>query len=402
MKIAIIGGGASGLIAAITAAKNGASVTVYERCDRIGRKILATGNGRCNYTNINADVKNYHGKNPQFVKSALSNFTANDTMEFFRNLGMLTKIEDKGKAFPYSLQASAVLDVLRFEIDNLKINVKTEFEVKSIKKKNNIFTIISYNNELETADCVIIATGGKASPSLGSNGSGYALCESFGHNTTKLFPALVQIKTDTQYVKAMKGIKTDAVVKFCTDKVIDKSFGEILFTDYGVSGPAIFNISRHAGEFECGTLKIDLLPEMDFDQLREMLEKRKSKNITLENYFVGMMNKKIGMTVTKYAGVLPYSRTSDTLTGKEINSLIEAIKGFTLKVTGTMSWNNAQVTAGGIDTEDINPETLESRLCKGLYLTGEILDIDGDCGGYNLQWAWSSGYVAGKNASSSN
>ncbi len=385
-------------MAAICAARSGAYVTIYERCDRIGRKILATGNGRCNYTNINAGINNYHGKNPEFIQKAFDKFGVSDTVEFFRELGMLTKVEEKGKAYPYSLQASAVLDVLRFELERLKINIVTEFEVKSVKMKDAKFVIEAYNGEKQTADKVILSAGGKASPSLGSNGSGYEIAEKQGHKTTKTFPSLVQIKTDTQFVKAMKGIKTDALVKFCAEKVIDKAFGEVLFCDYGVSGPAIFNISRHCGEYKNAKLKLDLLPDMEFEELREMLEKRKSENITLENFFVGILNKKIGMTVTKYANVLPYSRTSDTLNGKEINRLCEAIKSFTLEVQGTMSWNNAQVTAGGIDTDDINPETMESKLCEGLYLTGELLDIDGDCGGYNLQWAWTSGYVAGMSA----
>ena len=396
MRIAVIGGGASGIMAAIAGAYNGAYVTIYERCDRIGRKILATGNGRCNYTNINAEIVNYHGENPCFIKNITEKFWVRETIEFFESLGMLTKVENEGKAYPYSLQASAVLDVLRFELERLNIRIVTDFEVKSVKKQSGEFLIESYDGRREKAQKVILSTGGKASPSLGSNGSGYDIAKSLGHKITKIFPSLVQVKTETTLVKAMKGIKTDAVVSFLSGNVKDKVRGEVLFTEYGLSGPAVFNISRHCGETRDAKIKLDLLPDMDFNSLREMLLKRKELNITLENFFVGMLNKKIGMTVMKYANVLPYSRQADSLTAKEISSLCEAIKSFTLTVEGTMSWNNAQVTSGGVDVFEIDENTLESKIIKGLYMTGELLDIDGDCGGYNLQWAWSSGYVAGE------
>lgn len=400
MRIAVVGGGASGLMAAIIAARKNATVTVYERCDRVGRKILATGNGRCNYTNIYADIQNYHGENPNFINSAKEKFWVEDTKAFFEELGMLTKVEENGKAYPYSLQASAVLDVLRYEVERLGISVITDFEISQIKKENNEFLIKSYNGQNASADKVIVAAGGKASPSLGSNGSGYDIAKLFGHKITKTFPSLVQVKTETQLVKALKGIKTEADVIFKKGSVIQKSSGEVLFCDYGLSGPAIFNLSRLCTEYDNGEIIIDLLPEIDYMQLRELLINRRSSQRNLESFFVGMLNKKIGMTIMKYARVLPYQRLSDTITTKEIDLLCNAIKKFTLKVTGTMSWNNAQVTAGGIKTCEVDENTLESKLCKGLYFTGEILDIDGDCGGYNLQWAWTSGYVAGMSAAS--
>lgn len=398
MRIAVIGGGASGLMAAITAARNNAVVTVYERCDRVGRKILATGNGRCNYTNIYADVENYHGENPDFIKASKNRFWVEEAKAFFAELGMLTKVEEKGKAYPYSLQASAVLDVLRYEVERLGILVVTDFEVSKVIKEKDGFLLKAYNGQTANADRVILASGGKASPSLGSNGSGYQIAKAFGHKTTKKFPSLVQVKTETQLVKALKGIKTDALVTFRKDNFTQKSYGEVLFCDYGLSGPAIFNLSRLCTEYENGELILDLLPEIEYQQLRELLRKRRSPQRNLESFFVGMVNKKLGMTVMKYAGVLPYSRTADTISDKEIDLLCNALKKFTLMVTGTMSWNNAQVTAGGIRTCDVDEATLESKLCKGLYFAGEILDIDGDCGGYNLQWAWTSGYVAGINA----
>ena len=399
MKIAVIGGGASGIVAAISAARNGAKVTIYERCERIGRKILATGNGRCNYTNINAGLFDYHGKNPNFIENTINSFWVSETRDFFDELGMLTKVEEKGKAYPYSLQASAVLDVLRYELDRLDIRIVTEFEVKEITKKGSSFIIKSYGGKTEVSDKVIIATGGKASPSLGSNGSGYKLAENFGHRVTKLYPSLVQIKTETNIIKALKGIKLDANVTIYAGAKREKSFGEVLFTDYGLSGPAIFNISRICAEDSNKQISLDILPEINHNDLYDILRERRTSKRNLETFFVGMINKKVGMAIMKYADVLPYSRTSDTISDKELKRLVDALKNFKLEVTGTMSWNNAQVTAGGVVTDDINPSTFESKLVKGVYFTGEILDIDGDCGGYNLQWAWSSGYIAGEKAS---
>ncbi|MBR3791272.1 MAG: NAD(P)/FAD-dependent oxidoreductase [Clostridia bacterium] len=399
MEIAVIGGGASGILAAITAARNGAKVTIYERCDRIGRKILATGNGRCNYTNVNAGVGNYHGKNPEFINDAINNFWTIETNSFFAELGMLTKVEENGKAFPYSLQASAVLDVLRYELERLCVNIVTEFEVENIIKEKNRFSIKSYSGMKAYADKVILSTGGKASPSLGSNGSGYQIAQSFGHKLSKLYPSLVQIKTETDLIKSLKGIKLDANVLLEAKNKKSIYFGEVLFTDYGLSGPAIFNVSRLCADNIDASVTLDILPEIDNEELYEILKSRRTEYRNLETFFVGMINKKVGMVIMKYAKVLPFSRTSDTISDDEIKRLCDALKGFKLKVTGTMSWNNAQVTAGGILTDDINSLTMESRLCEGLYLTGEILDIDGDCGGYNLQWAWSSGYIAGLNAS---
>ena len=232
VEIAVIGGGASGIVAAISASRNGAKVTIYERCERIGRKILATGNGRCNYTNFNASVENYHGNNPKFITDVVNDFWVNETNSFFAELGMLTKVLEDGKAYPYSLQASAVLDVLRYELERLNIKVVTEFEVEKIKKIDNGFLIKSYTGDEAFANKVILSTGGKASPSLGSNGSGYKIAESLGHKTTKLYPSLVQIKTDTTLIKALKGIKLDANVLIVAGNKKASYMGEILFTEY--------------------------------------------------------------------------------------------------------------------------------------------------------------------------
>ncbi len=398
MKIAIIGGGAAGYTAAIAAAERGLSVTIYERCDKAAKKILATGNGRCNMSNINADVNNYHGANPKFISGVMHKFWVDETLDFFERLGIVPKIEENGKIFPFSYQAAAVSDVLRFEAQRLGVNTVCGFEVSKIKKSGDGFLITSYSGRETKADKIILAAGGKASPSLGSNGSGYELAKSLGHRITRLFPSLVQIKTDNRYTKALQGLKINGSAAFYKDGKRKKvSDGEILFTDYGLSGPPIFNLSRLVSEGNGGEIRLDLMPEFSKEEVAAMLKKRSNPQKPLENYLIGMLPKKLGQVLLKACGIAPLSRMSTGLSGKEIDIIAEKIKAWSFAAEGTMPWNNAQVTAGGVDTAEVNPTTLESKKVKGLYFAGEILDIDGDCGGYNLQWAWSSGYIAGMN-----
>lgn len=393
-KIAVIGGGASGLMAAIFAAMSGGDVTVYESGARVGRKILATGNGRCNMTNINADIDNYHGNNAKFIMGARNRFWVNETLDFFKSLGVLTKVEEKGKVYPYSDQASAVLDTLRFKAEEENVKIVTGFDVKSIRKTNGTFNILSYGGQSANADRVIIATGGKAAPDLGSKGAGYDILSSFGHTITELKPSLVQIKTETDTVRKLKGIKLMANVSIGKRTEYD----EVLFTEYGLSGPAVFSLSSYLDSAQ--TVTLDIMPEYTRDEIYIMLTERIAmrQKIRLEDFFVGMLNKRVGQALTKLAGAEPLSRYAVTLSDKEINNICDIIKHWTFKITGTMSWNNAQTTRGGARTDEFDPITMQSKLVEGLYAVGEVLDIDGDCGGYNLQWAWSSGALAGRAA----
>lgn len=403
INVAVIGGGAAGLFSAIIASQNGADVTILERTDRVGKKILATGNGRCNMTNIYAEVSNYHGENPKFVMSALSNFNAQSAMDFFTELGILCKTEDEGKVYPYSNQASAVLDVMRMRLESLGVNIRCNFDVMDITKKNDKFVVKSYQNESLTFDKVIFATGGKAAPNLGSNGSGYDILRKFGHTVTDLFPALVQVKTSAEYVKSLKGTKVDAQVSIKSgSKCLKSMYGEVLFTEYGLSGPPIFSLSRIVSEGIRNNKKInvciDLMSEYSKEQLKDILNERimYGYDKTLENFFIGMLNKRLGQVLLKSCGIAPLSRKAGSLSKEEICAVIDKIKCWSFDAQGTMSWNNAQVTAGGVRTKEVSPTTMESKLIKGLYIIGEVLDIDGDCGGFNLQWAWSSGYAAGR------
>lgn len=395
MKIGIIGGGASGLISAITAKKDNNEVVIFEKEKRVGRKILATGNGRCNMTNTGACEDNYHSGDIGFIRGAINRFWVEDTLALFDEMGILWKEEEKGKVYPYSDTASSVLDVLRRTCEKQGIRTECEFAVSKISKTDNGFEIRCNDGRSEICDRVIIATGGKAGSSLGSDGSGYGLVEEFGHTVTPLYASLVQLKTETEFVRKLKGIKVNAKVTLNgrTEE------GELLFTDYGLSGPPVFSLSSYLSEKN--EITIDFMPEYSVEDLYGMICSRCAYlyDVCLEDFFVGMLNKRVGQALLKQVGIAPLSRLASSLSEKEINLLVSGIKGLKLKITGTASWNNAQVTKGGATVTEFNSATMESKLQKGLYACGEILDVDGDCGGYNLQWAWSSGYLAGLNAS---
>lgn len=390
-NIAVIGGGASGLVAAVSAARNGAFVTIYEKNSRLGKKILSTGNGRCNISNRNAGISSYHGKDVSFISDTMEKFWVKETEDFFSELGLLLKKEAEGKMYPYSNQASSVLDVLRFEVERLGISVVYDFEALKLIKTKGGYKIISYDGREAFAQRVILATGGKAAPDTGSCGSGYSLCKMMGHSVTEVFPSLVQIKTKGGFAKSLKGIKIDSKISMG-----EKSFfGELLFCDYGISGPPVFSLSSHLQDAGQKIVKIDFMPEYSKEDVLTMLKKRKNLDINLENYFVGMLNKRLGMALLKYCGISPLSRPSSSLTTEEMEKVCDSVKSLELETDGTLSWNNAQVTKGGVDVLGIYSKSMQSKYNEGLYFCGELIDIDGDCGGYNLQWAWSSGYVAG-------
>ena len=400
MKIAVIGGGASGLTAAIAAAKNGAEVTIYEKLNRVGKKILATGNGRCNYTNMNLSKECYHSKNLKLTEEVMNFFDLQKTLNFFEDLGILPYVDESGKVYPNSLQASSVLDVLRYELKRLKVEEITDFKVSALRKSKDKFSIIG--NDTLTADRVILSTGGKASPQLGSDGKGYEIAKSFGHEIIEPFPALVQLRLKGKYFKRMAGIKFDGTVKaYAGEKLIREEEGEILFTDYGISGPPILQVSRRVIE-ELNKknkpfLTLDMFPHHSKLELYDILEDRFRRIAykTIEEGMVGFINKKLIPVVLYEASFDDLNKLCGRLNKKEIYKIIDILKEWKFEVTGHNSWQQAQSTAGGIKLSEVNPKTMESLKVKGLYFAGEILDVDGDCGGFNLQWAWSSGYTAG-------
>jgi len=383
-NVAVIGGGASGMMSAIMAKRAGCDVVIAEKNPRIGKKILVTGNGRCNFTNIGLSCKDY---NSEFVKQAIESFTPNDVIEFFKELGMLSVVEDKGRVYPFSLQASALLDVLLMEIERLGIEILTDFDVLSINNTDNHFEITAKNSRTVVANKVIISTGGMAAPKTGSDGMGYQILKKLGHTIIKPEPALVQLKTD----KGIAGIRAYAKVKLKEKE----EFGEVQFTTYGLSGIPIFNMSRFAGIGD--EIILDLAYDMENKELFSYLKARPAQK--LESYLIGILNKPLGQMLLKDCDLGKLSRNSDSLNDKELWTITDKIKNWKFIVKGKMPWENAQVTKGGILLDEVDSKTMESKIVKNLFVTGELLNIDAPCGGYNLQWAWSSGAVAGRSAS---
>ncbi len=404
-KILVIGAGASGMIAAIAAKRNNADVILLEKNDRIGRKILATGNGRCNYTNINLSHINYHGKNPKFTLSAINSFNVDMTMDFFERLGITPFIEETGKVFPMSLQSSSVLDVLRLEIEDLGIKVKLNSQVVSIKKEKD-FQVKLENGEEIKGDKIILSTGGMAMPASGSDGSGYDLAKDLGHKIQDPFPGLVQLKLKGNIFRSLKGVKFPGrALLISKNKVLSEDFGDILFTDYGISGPPILQLSRRAIEYLNNgkdiKLKVSIIYNKTKEELQDYLNKRfiYMKNRSIEESLIGLINKRLIPTILKEINIKKARKTSE-ISKREVDKLADILTNWQFTIIGSKGWKDAQVTAGGVSTREIDNRTMESKLCQGLYITGELLDIDGDCGGYNLQWAWSSGYIAGISSSS--
>jgi len=403
-KVIVIGGGAAGMTAAIAARRAGAAVTILEKNPRVGKKILATGNGRCNFTNVNADIPWYHGNHPSFVKKALQAFTVEDTLHFFKELGIEHKVEEAGKVFPMSDQASSVLDVLLYEISASGIEVITDTCVSSIAKKSTQFELKAENGSIFQADSIVLAAGGKAMPSSGSDGNGYELAIKLGHTMTSIFPALVQLMLEGSFFQRIEGVKFVGTAQVLHhNRSLAQDRGDILFANYGVSGPPILQISRKAAELlqqgKEAMLKLSVL-DIPEDDLKKIIDRRCNEDSgkTLEFSLVGLINKRLIPVILHEAGIEDIKKPAARVTPKERMAIVSVLTDWRFKVRGTKSWPSAQVTAGGINTDEIDDNTMESKIVPGLYLVGEIVDIDGQCGGFNLQWAWSSGYVAGKNA----
>ena len=403
--VIVAGGGAAGMIAAISAKRMGAEVTILERNARVGKKLLATGNGRCNFTNITADADCYLGSNPKFVHHALSAFSPKETIRFFEKLGIQHKVEDRGKVFPMSDQASSMLDVLLYELNASGVRIQCDSYVQDLEKRKGGFLIRTKDGKIYEADKVILAAGGKAMPSSGSDGNGLDLARKLDHNVTDLFPALVQLMLDGPWFKRLNGVKFVGTAGILDrGKSVAGDRGDILFTNYGVSGPPILQISRKAGELlqqgKQPVLRIRILDRMDKGEIRNLIDRRiqAGPEKTAEFNFVGLINKRLIPVVLLEAGLDDRNRPASSLSAAEREKIAEILTDWRFRIRGARSWPSAQVTAGGVDTREIDPETMESRRVKGLYFAGEIMDVDGRCGGFNLQWAWSSGFLAGRYA----
>ena len=399
MVVGIIGGGASGMAAALSAAENpDVQVVLMERQARVGRKLQATGNGRCNLTNMHALEDHYHGEDVQFSVPALRAFDPEATLDWFRRLGLFTVTEESGKVYPYSDQANSVVDVLRLSLENPNITLKTGFEVQKIKEDAQGFAVTN-GEETVLCDKLIVACGGLAGTKLGGSMAGYKLLGKLGHKSSRLRPALVQLKSSWGGLASLKGVRANCHVQILhNDKLFSESEGELQFTEYGVSGPVIFEVSRdvchEAGKWSC---KLDFLPGCSADVLEAELQRRRQTALAMDELLTGILHNRLGRVLTKAAGVQGKQQVSQISNG-ELAEVCRAVKAFELALTEPMGMDSAQVTAGGVYTGQFDPNTMESLLIPGLYACGEVLDIDGDCGGYNLQWAWSSGRCAGLHA----
>lgn len=379
--IGIIGGGASGMAAALAAAENADSkVILFERQARVGKKLLATGNGRCNLSNVNMNPDFYYGTDRDFAKGALTAYSVEETLDWFASIGLMTVTDSGGRVYPYSDQANSVVDVLRFALEKDNIQVMLGFEVSRISKVQQGFVVES-REETVFCDRVIIACGGLAGTKLGGSMSGYQLLRSLGHHICKLRPSLVQLKTDWKGITALKGIRANCRARILRDgNLYASGEGEIQFTDYGISGPLVFELSRDVcqekGKWVC---EIDFLPDVSVDELRKLIKRSNEEMLT------GILHNRLGKLLAKAGGYDP-------------DSVCALVKRFEISLSEPMGMDHAQVTAGGAITAEFDIDSMESKLVSGLYACGEVLDIDGKCGGYNLQWAWSSGRCAGHHA----
>lgn len=411
LKISVIGGGASGLFYAVTAAdlllknKIKAEISIIEKEQKLGRKLLATGNGRCNLTNTNVCREHYRGSFAYFSESIFDEYDCNRILKLFGALGLYCTEDTEGRVYPYSHQASAVLDCLILKINSYDfIKLKLGTRVKSITKHNEKY-IINCGDETLESDIAVIACGGMASPSLGSDGSIFGMLKSLGIDISEPFPSLCPIEVTDKILKSLKGIRCKCKASLIADKINVKSeLGELQLTENALSGICIFQLSRYINEyFKLGTVNgkkansvyidIDLFPDLSERDLFRLLQNRKYKltHLKIGDFWTGLINKKLGQAVFKSCGiVLNNENVVSGLDDNDLKKLTKTLKAWRFEPSGHSSWSNAQVTAGGVIAKELNKTTLESIKNPRLYCIGETVDIDGECGGFNLHWAWAS------------
>lgn len=395
----IIGGGASGMMAAITAAKAGSRVLVLEQKDKLCKKIYATGNGKCNFTNRDWQTSYFRGSNPSLAEPVLRSFDLKNTLSFFKEIGIYPK-ERNGYFYPNSEQAASVAEALVREAERLSVTCLTERKVNNIKKTKDDLFLIEAGAERFYGKSVVLATGGKASPVHGSDGSGYSLAKSLGHTIITPLPAIVQLKADGAFFKTLAGVRTEGTIRLHIGKECYAEEGELLFAAYGISGIPVMQVSRYASVALSQKKKVeaelDLFPSASEEELTEELIRRftRMKENTAEEAMGGLCNHKLNFVLLKQCGISP-TAPARNVKKEDCVRLVAHIKHFTVPVTGTNGFEQAQACVGGVPLTELT-EHMESKLVPGLFFTGELTDIDGTCGGYNLQWAWSSGAAAGK------
>lgn len=409
--VGIVGGGAAGMMAAITAARQGARVTLMEGNDRLGKKILVTGNGKCNLGNEKLDLEEYYTGSPGFLGECLEKFNTLDSVSFFRSIGLMIKNKN-GYLYPACGQASAVLDVLRYEVGALGVRVITDCKIQKVEQMRGNKTqgqnrIRLWGNGVSLEfDRVILACGGRAAPKTGSDGSGYRLAGQLGHSLIPTVPALVQLKCSEDYFKSVAGVRADALLKVMDrGKCIAEERGEMQLTETGISGIPVFQLSRVVNYLAEGKesrdveIVIDFLPdytEEDYEMFMAGRSLLLREERTVEEFFTGMLHKKLMLLFIRLSGLKP-SEPAAGAEEEKLRRVYELCRHWCVHVTGSASYDSAQVCAGGIPLDEVTPE-LESKKMRGVYFAGELLDVDGKCGGYNLHWAWCSGYLAGRAA----
>ncbi len=403
-RIAVIGGGASGMAAAIQAAHTGRAlgvpleITLLEKLPRVGKKLLATGNGRCNLTNSRIEPGRYTTGDPVLLGAVLDGLDARAILDFFGGLGLRCAEREAGRVYPMSNQASSVLDVLLGELARLGIRVECDFAVRSLRRAKGGWTLTDASGRQLGADRVILSAGGSAAPAFGTDGGGFALARALGHSVTALYPALVPLKTAGELAKGLKGIRAVCTATLCRDgRAAARESGEVQFTEYGLSGIPIMQLSNRMEPADGWSVELDFF-EADTAQsiAREIAQRAASRpDEQLETLLAGTVHKRVGFAAMKQAGLAPLSRANGSLCAQEIDRLAETLKRLRFAVTGTVGWAQAQTTGGGVPLGEIDPQTMESRRAPGVYLCGELLDAAGSCGGFNLHWAWATGLRAG-------
>jgi len=398
--IIIVGGGASGLVCAIKSAENNPKkkILILEKQSRVGRKLMSTGNGRCNLTNVNADKNYYHGTFSKYIDVIFEKYSAEKVIDFFEKNGLIIKTDSEGRVYPYSNHASSVLDVLRLKAEELNIEIMCEHNVTKVSKKGDTFSVLT-ENEKFSCKKLVMCTGSKASPKLGADASGIDLLKNLGHKIVPLSPALCAIPVDSPYLSALKGVRsTGKVSLYSSNKLIKEEYGEIQFTEKALSGICVFNLSSYLSKDKNYEIVVSLLPNLDDRELLYLLMERKKAmyNQMTENFLTGIFVKSLNISLLKECNIKP-TRKIGTLEYDELAKLALAINNRRFKVINKLSFDNAQVVSGGVKGDEISPETMESKLVKNLYICGEAVDIHGDCGGFNLQFAFASGLIAGEN-----
>lgn len=396
---AIVGGGAAGLMCACVAKKNNKDkrIVVIEKDNRVGKKILVSGNSRCNLTNLNTTVENYHSNTFFSFENLLSKYPPKKIIDYFESIGLMSTADEDGRVYPLSKQSSAVLSVLRNELRRRNVEEICDAEVVSIKKNNDVFEI-KCNNKIIIAQKVVIATGGKNNYAQKVVSDTFAPAKSMGHTCTPLYPSLCPVKVKNKYIKSLKGIRaTGKVTAVINNKKVKSEYGEIQFSSDALSGICVFNLSGMINQKKSAQILVQLLPDYSFEEIKSMIYKRikLNKNENVQELFTGLFHKNIALAILKESNI-DITLRCDKLSGAQINAICSTINSWKFECIRDNDFSKAQVTSGGIKCSDIDCNTFESKLAKNLYLCGEVLDVDGDCGGFNLQFAFSSGMCVGE------